>query len=89
MKEIGPRVAKEIRNRQDADHNLDDVLDEIDITRQSLHHYKKRKSIPSGAVLRKMALAGYDVHYLLTGERKDERKIYKGGHANEQSRRTV
>lgn len=70
MKDIGPRVAMAIYNRQDSEHNLDDVLFEIDLTRVSLNNYKNRKSIPSGAVLRRMALAGYDVHYLLTGERK-------------------
>ena len=70
MKEIGPRVAKAIYNRQDSEHDLDDVLLEIDLTRASLHNYKNRKSIPHSAVLRRMALAGYDVHYLLTGERK-------------------
>jgi hypothetical protein len=70
MKEIGPRTALAIYNRQDSEHSLDDVLFEIDLTRVSLNNYKNRKSIPSGAVLRRMALAGYDVHYLLTGERK-------------------
>jgi hypothetical protein len=70
MNEIGPRIAMAIYNRQDSEHNLDDVLFEIDLTRVSLNNYKNRKSIPSGAVLRRMALAGYDVHYLLTGERK-------------------
>lgn len=70
MKEIGTRAMKEIYNRQDSEHDLNDLCFEIDITRATLGNYKKRKSIPSGSVLRRMALAGYDVIYILTGERK-------------------
>lgn len=71
MKNIGIRVAKAIYSRQDSEHDLDDVLYEIELTRTSLWQYKSGKYVPSGAVLRRMALAGYDVHYLLTGEKKD------------------
>ena len=81
MKGIGIRAAKEIYNRQDSDHSIDDVLDEVDLTRTSLWQYKTGKYVPSGVVLRRMALAGYDVLYILTGERGHERKNYKGGHA--------
>ena len=70
MKEIGLRAAKEIYNRQDFDHDIDDLLDEIDLTRTSLWQYKSGKYAPSGVILRRMALAGYDVIYILTGERK-------------------
>jgi hypothetical protein len=70
MKEIGRRAAKEIYNRQDSDHGIDELLDEIDLTRTSLWQYKTGKYVPSGVMLRRMALAGYDVLYILTGERK-------------------
>lgn len=70
MKEIGLRAAKEIYNRQDFYHSIEDVLDEIELTRTSLCQYKNCKCSPSGVVLRRMALAGYDVNYILTGERK-------------------
>lgn len=70
MKNIGIRAAKEIYNRQDSEHDLDDVLYEIELTRASLWQYTKGKYVPSGQVLRRMALAGYDTHYILTGERK-------------------
>lgn len=70
MNEIGLRAAKEIYNRQDYDHSIDDLLDEIELTQSSLWQYKTSKFAPSGPVLRRMALAGYDVIYILTGERK-------------------
>ena len=70
MNEIGLRAAKEIYNRQDFDHGIDDLLDEIELTRTSLWQYKTGKYVPSGVVLHRMALAGYDVNYILTGERK-------------------
>lgn len=89
MDKIGIRAAREIVNRQDSDHALSDILDEIQINRQRLWYYQKDKADPSAYTLRAMALAGYDIYYILTGERKDERKIYKGGYTNEQSRRTV
>ena len=43
MKEIGLRAAKEIYNRQDFDHDIDDLLDEIELTRTSLWQYKGGK----------------------------------------------
>jgi hypothetical protein len=70
MKEIGFRAAKEIYNRQDSERGIDELLDEIELTRTSLWQYKSGKYVPSGVVLRRMALAGYDVIYILTGERK-------------------
>ncbi len=70
MKNIGIRAAKEIYNRQDSEHNMDDLLNEIELTRVSLWQYSKGKNVPSGQVLQRMALAGYDVIYILTGERK-------------------
>lgn len=70
MSEIGIRAAKAIFNRQDSEHNLNEILEEIEINRQRLWYYRKDKADPSAYTLRAMALAGYDVHYILTGERK-------------------
>jgi hypothetical protein len=35
-----------------------------------LHQWNTGKHTPSAPILRRMALDGYDVHYILTGERK-------------------
>ena len=68
--DIGARAAKAIYNRQDSEHDLDDVLYELELTRASLWQYTHGKHAPSGLILRRMALAGYDIYYILTGERK-------------------
>lgn len=70
MENIGVRAAKEILNRLDSEHELYDLLDEIEMTRASLYQWQKKKHVPGGKVLRRMDLAGYDIHYILTGERK-------------------
>ena len=43
MKGTGLRAAKEIYTRQDSDHGIDDILDEIELTRTSLWQYKTGK----------------------------------------------
>jgi hypothetical protein len=70
MDKIGIRAAKEILNRQDSEHDLNDILDEINISRPTLWCYRHGKADPSAYRLRLMTLAGYDVIYILTGERK-------------------
>jgi hypothetical protein len=70
MQDIGVRAAKEVYNRIDSEHDIHDVLLEIDVTLTAVWQWRKRRHVPGGKVLRKMALAGYDVHYILTGERK-------------------
>lgn len=70
MKDIGVRAAKEVYNRQNAERSLDDVLDEIGSNRQRIWSWHNRKANPSAYCLRIMALAGYDVYYILIGERK-------------------
>lgn len=70
MNNIGIRAAKEIFNRQDSEHALKDLLDEVQITRTQLWYYNTGRTDPSAYRLRLMALAGYDVNYILTGERK-------------------
>ena len=70
MDKIGVRAAKEIYNRQDSEHKLDDLLAEVGMARPTLWYYYNDKTDPSAYRLREMALAGYDIHYILTGERK-------------------
>jgi hypothetical protein len=67
---IGVRAAKEICNRIDSEHELYDLLGEIELTRASLFQWQKKKHVPGGKALRRMAFAGYDINYILTGERK-------------------
>ena len=75
MKNIGKRAAKEIYNRIDQEHSLNDVLDEINLTRASLCYWQNNGHVPSGKTLRRMALAGYDVHYILTGVKNNGKQI--------------
>ena len=70
MNNIGIRACREIYSRMDFDHDLDDICFEIELSRASLYQYRKGKIVPSAKVLQRMALAGYDVIYILTGERK-------------------
>lgn len=70
MENIGIRAAKAVYNRIDSEHTINDVLDEIEVTLASVWQWRKKKHVPGGKTLRRMALAGYDVHYILTGERK-------------------
>jgi hypothetical protein len=49
---------------------LYDLLGEIELTRASLFQWQKKKHVPGGKALRRMAFAGYDINYILTGERK-------------------
>jgi transcriptional regulator with XRE-family HTH domain len=70
MDKIGIRACREIYNRMDFDHDLDDICFEIELSRASLYQYRRGNVVPSAKILRRMALAGYDVIYILTGERK-------------------
>ena len=69
MGDIAKRAAEVIRQRV-GKYRVYDEMDRLEITRQCFNHWEKGKHTPSGKVLQRMALAGYDVHYILTGERK-------------------
>ena len=69
MDKIGKRAAEEILQRVGNHRSMEKELDRLQLTRQGLHQYETGKHIPSGKVLQRMALAGYDVHYILTGEK--------------------
>jgi hypothetical protein len=70
MNEIGVRAAKEVYSRVNSEHDINEVLDEAGLVLAQVWQWKQKKHIPGGKSLRKMALAGYDIHYILTGERK-------------------
>ena len=72
MDKIGKRCAEEIRHRIGEKNDCNVVLDKLGIFRQSLHQWESGKYTPSAHVLRKLALDGYDVIWILTGERKGE-----------------
>ena len=74
MDKIGVRCFEEIMKRVEKRGKLTEVLGKIDVHRQSLYGWGDGRYIPGGRVLRNMALEGYDVIYILTGVRSDERK---------------
>ena len=69
MKEIGVRAMKAIYNRISSEKSLEDLLFDLELNRATLWQWEKNNHTPNGHTLRKMALAGYDVVYILTGER--------------------
>jgi transcriptional regulator with XRE-family HTH domain len=71
MGEIGRRAAAEIRRTA---HELNSTyifaLNIIDVSAPMLWDWEHDKTEPSRNTLQRMAFAGYDIHYILTGERK-------------------
>lgn len=70
MGDIGKRAAQAIRQKAGNDCKYVMELDRLNFSRQLVHNWEHNKGTPSGKILQKMALAGYDVHWILTGERK-------------------
>lgn len=70
MNNIGKRAAEAILKRIGSDSDYHKELDRLNLTRQSLNQWQNGKYTPSGKVLQRLAFAGYDVHWILTGERK-------------------
>ena len=72
MDTIGTRAYKEISKRAFKKGIAPyKQAEEIKVSSTMLTTWHRGKLNPSGRVLQKMALAGYDVMYILTGERKD------------------
>jgi hypothetical protein len=68
---IGQRAAMAIKERAWAnDTRFEDECDKIGIDESSLRSWTKSKANPSAYALAKLDLQGYDIHYILTGERK-------------------
>jgi hypothetical protein len=48
------------------------VLDESEIPYEAFKGWSKGVYNPTAPSLERMAIAGYDIHYILTGEKKNE-----------------
>jgi hypothetical protein len=64
---IGQRAALAIKRRVRFG-NVKPELDRLTIPHSSYERWKLGKGDPQGYWLQQMALAGYDVHWILTGE---------------------
>lgn len=66
---IGKRAAKAIRARASLKNTFYGFeLDRLQLTRQSLYQWEHGKGDPFADALARMANAGYDVVYILTGK---------------------
>ena len=71
MSEIGLRAARAIREMVDKnDTTQTRELERLKIASTQLFQYDHLIADPGAAVLQRMANSGYDVLYILTGERK-------------------
>ena len=67
--DIGRRAAEAIRrtaNENGTSYGFE--LDCAGVSREQLYQWEHGKCDPTGILLQRMALAGYDVHYILTGK---------------------
>ena len=65
---IGQRVAQAIRER--TNRKVKPELVRMDVCLCNFYDWEKGKTNPSAYVLQQMALSGYDIYWILTGERK-------------------
>ena len=71
MYKIGVRAYIEIRNRaKEKGIKTQKELESMGIGSTAFYAWKKEGTAPSGYFLRQMALNGYDVIYILTGEKQ-------------------
>lgn len=69
MENIGKRAAKAIRERQKQNGTkLNEELIKVDLSRKVMNDWELRGRNPSAYFLQQMALAGYDVMWILTGQ---------------------
>ena len=69
MPTIGERTAKAIRDRVKKNNSLlKDELRKIDVSRRALLSWELYGMNPSAYFLQQMALEGYDIMWILTGE---------------------
>lgn len=66
---IGERAAQEIRNRVGTAGTLKAELERLECHYDNFRQWGKCNLNPSAYALRSMALHGYDVYYILTGEK--------------------
>ena len=68
MESIGQRAAKEIMRRVKYG-NVNFEMERMKIPLNNFYGWANGSRNPSANFLRQMALAGYDVYYILTGEK--------------------
>ena len=66
---IGQRAYKAIRDRADR-RNMEKEYDRLGIPQNTASAWKRGKCDPGGYYLRVLALAGYDIYWILTGEER-------------------
>lgn len=70
---IGERAAKAIRDRAKKNRTtFEEELKNLNFFKSAIKAWEEKGYAPSAYYLQKMCLAGYDVIYILTGERKHE-----------------
>ena len=69
MDKIGKRAAEAILQKIGGSPNMEYKLAELELSRQSVYQWEIGKHTPSAKALARLAHAGYDVHYILTGEK--------------------
>lgn len=71
MNGIGKRAAEAIRKTaSEKDTSYAVELARAGVSREQLYQWEHGKCNPTGMLLQRMALAGYDVHYILTGKER-------------------
>lgn len=69
---IGERAAQAIRERAKLNGTkITSECENLDVTRKTLSVWTRSITDPNAYFLQQMALAGYDVIYILTGEKHD------------------
>ena len=71
MGEIAKRAAAEIRRTaQENDLSYQAEFDIVGVSRNCLYEWEHSYSEPTAKKLAGLALAGYDIYYILTGQRR-------------------
>lgn len=79
METIGQRAAKAIRDRaKESGKLLEEELLDVDVSRRVLCAWENYNRNPQAYFLQQMALAGYDVYWILTGRTFDEKELLFG-----------
>lgn len=75
METIGQRAAMAIRNRAKEKRTLlETELANVDVSRKVLCDWENYNRNPQAYFLQQMALAGYDIYWILTGEKMNDTK---------------
>ncbi len=73
MDKIGIRIAQAIRERaHQSGTKFYEERRKLDISAQNIYNWTKGGFLPTAYYLREMALAGYDVHWILTGRKHED-----------------